>query len=112
MTCTAVALPLSLLMTGALCGAAATAMGVPASNTPSAIESGVDANIQPGDDFFAYANGAWLKSTEIPPGKDRWGARDEISARTQAQLANLFKDAALRPRSPYERKVGDFYAAT
>ena len=27
------------------------------------IESGVDATIKPGDDFFAYANGAWLKAT-------------------------------------------------
>ena len=27
---------------------------------PSARESGVDASIRPGDDFFAYANGDWL----------------------------------------------------
>ena len=33
------------------------------------IESGVDASIKPGDDFFAYANGAWLKATEIPAGQ-------------------------------------------
>ncbi|MEA2750034.1 MAG: putative endopeptidase, partial [Myxococcales bacterium] len=27
--------------------------------------AGIDRTVTPGDDFFAYANGAWLKSTEI-----------------------------------------------
>ena len=30
----------------------------------SALERTVDATIRPGDDFFAYANGGWLKATE------------------------------------------------
>src|SRR5881394_3489560 len=45
---------------------------------PSRLESTVDARIVPGDDFFAYANGAWLKATALPAGKPRWGARDEL----------------------------------
>src|ERR1700704_1056663 len=100
---TVAALPLSLLIT----------VGVltPTSTVLPAIERGVDADIKPGDDFYAYANGAWLKETEIPHDKGRWGARDEIGATTQARLASLFNNAALRPRSSYERKVGDFYAA-
>ena len=28
--------------------------------------AGMDKSVAPGDDFFRYANGAWLKSTEIP----------------------------------------------
>ena len=28
--------------------------------------AGMDRSVQPGDDFFAYANGTWLKQTEIP----------------------------------------------
>ena len=31
------------------------------------LERTVDATIKPGDDFFAYANGAWLAATTIPP---------------------------------------------
>ena len=38
---------------------------------PTAIESGIDTNIKPGDDFFGFANGAWFKATEIPAGKAR-----------------------------------------
>ena len=44
----------------------------------SDLETGVDPSIRPGDDFFAYANGGWLKATEIPAGRDRWTARNEI----------------------------------
>ena len=35
--------------------------------------AGIDRSVRPGDDFFAYANGAWLKATQIPP--DRSGLR-------------------------------------
>ena len=34
----------------------------------------------PGDDFFAYANRAWLDATTLPAGSPRWGARDELEA--------------------------------
>ena len=40
--------------------------------------AGIDRSVAPGDDFFRYANGTWLKTTEIPadrasygPGRDR-----------------------------------------
>src|SRR4029079_17114040 len=57
------------------------------------LEHTVNASIAPGDDFFAYANGAWLKATTIPPGKDRWSARDEINELTRTRLASLLDDA-------------------
>ncbi len=40
----------------------------------------MDARIQSGDDFFAYANGAWLKATAIPAGKERGRARDRAQS--------------------------------
>src|SRR5450755_609714 len=50
---------------------------------PSQLESTVDGSITPGDDFFAYANGGWLKATAIPAGKERWGGRDELQELTR-----------------------------
>jgi putative endopeptidase len=77
----------------------------------SSLESTVDTSIKPGDDFFAYANGSWLAATAIPAGKERWGARDEISERARQRVAKLLDDAsASRPGSP-ARKVADFRAA-
>ena len=75
------------------------------------LERTVDASITPGDDFFAYANGAWLKATTIPPGKDRWGARDEINELTRTRLASLLDDATHVQPGSLTRKVADFRAA-
>lgn len=80
-------------------------------NTPSAIEFGVDASIKPGDDFFAYANGAWLKATDIPVGKARWTVRDEIAELTRQQVLKLLDDASAAPAGSTARKVADFRAA-
>jgi putative endopeptidase len=74
-------------------------------------EAGVDTTIQPGDDFFAWANGGWLKATEIPPAKDRWSARSEIDALTRQQIAKLIEDGSSAPVGSDARKVADFRAA-
>ena len=49
----------------------------------------VDPSITPGDDFFGYANGAWLKAAVIPAGKDRWTVRDDINELTRRQVAAI-----------------------
>jgi predicted metalloendopeptidase len=35
----------------------------------------MDRSIAPGDDFFAFANGAWIQSTEIPADRSTWGGK-------------------------------------
>jgi putative endopeptidase len=77
----------------------------------SAIEQGVDAGIKPGDDFFAYANGAWLKATDIPAGKARWTVRDEIAELTRRRVLKLLDDASTAPGGSIARKVADCRAA-
>jgi predicted metalloendopeptidase len=78
---------------------------------PSTLEAGVDSSIAPGDDFFAYANGAWLKSARIPAGMTRWGPRNEIAAVTSQRLATLLDDANAAPAGSLARKVADLRAA-
>jgi putative endopeptidase len=73
-------------------------------------ERGVDPSVMPGDDFFAYANGDWLKSNQIPADKNRWGARNELDEKVKLQLATLVEEAAGQPGSD-QRKVADFYRA-
>jgi predicted metalloendopeptidase len=77
----------------------------------SALERTVDATVRPGDDFFAYANGAWLKATRIPQGKERWGVRDEINELTRQRIVQLLDDARPAPVGSSARKVADFHAA-
>jgi predicted metalloendopeptidase len=77
----------------------------------SSLEDTVDARVTPGDDFFAYANGAWLKTAVIPAGKDRWSVRDEISELTRLRVAAILADAGGARPGSLARKVADFRAA-
>ena len=67
--------------------------------------------VQPGDDFFAFANSAWLKATTIPAGRESWTARTEINELTRQQVAKLLDDAGAEPPGSLARKVADFRAA-
>jgi predicted metalloendopeptidase len=77
----------------------------------ASLDSGVDQSIKPGDDFFGYANGAWLRSTEIPAGRERWTVRNEIVLTTEHRVAQLLDSAATAPAGSLARKVADFRAA-
>ena len=83
----------------------------PRDRAASRLESTVDTSIPPGDDFFAYANGAWLKAAVIPAGRDRWTVRDEINDRTRAQVAAILDDAPTAPPGSLARMVADFRSA-
>jgi len=44
--------------------------------------AGMDKTVEPGDDFYAFANGEWAKRTEIPSDKSNYGmftALDDLS---------------------------------
>ena len=61
-----------------------------------------------GDDFFAYANSAWLQTAVIPAGRNRWSVRDEIALRTRRQIEDLLVDAERAAPGSLARKVADF----
>ena len=73
--------------------------------------AGMDTKIKPGDDFFAYANGAWIKSTEIPADRTQWGISGELTELTSARVADLIKTATTAPAGSEGAKVGAFYTA-
>lgn len=37
-------------------------------------KTGMDTTVKPGDNFYLYASGAWLKKTEIPASQRGWGS--------------------------------------
>lgn len=66
--------------------------------------------VQPGDDFFSYANGDWLRSTEIPADRSAWGAFQQMAETANARTVQLIEAAAANPKaSASERKVADYY---
>jgi endothelin-converting enzyme/putative endopeptidase len=74
-------------------------------------EAGTDPTVAPGDDFFAYANGGWLQTTKLPAGRERWNARDEVAAKAQANLGDVFQHLKQAPTGSLGRKVEDFRQA-
>ncbi|HEU0209861.1 MAG TPA: M13 family metallopeptidase [Candidatus Udaeobacter sp.] len=85
-------------------------------NSPPPIDpSNFDTSVKPSDDFFLYANGGWIKRTEIPPEYTRWGSFNELIERNNDALhdiAEKTESTKVDPRmAPEAQKVGDFYAS-
>lgn len=72
--------------------------------------SGIERAVAPGDDFFRYANGAWLAATEIPPDRSSYGADDIVDERTLQRTAEVIKGAS-HGAGGDATKVGAYYAA-
>ncbi|HYC70342.1 MAG TPA: M13 family metallopeptidase [Opitutaceae bacterium] len=72
----------------------------------------MDRTVDPRVDFNAYANGGWLKSTEIPADKSRWGAFDMLGENNWRRVKALLEEAAANPGAAgsLRQKVGDFFA--
>lgn len=84
----------------------------PAPAAPSGVDlAGIDRGVAPGDDFFAFANGAWIKSTEIPADRSSWGVDGVLDELMAKRVADLIAEAALSkgPAGSEERKIGDYY---
>jgi putative endopeptidase len=76
--------------------------------------SAVDPKTRPGDDFFQYANGAWLARTPIPPDKALISEPQLVRDRIAQQLRELIEAAASRQvHEPQDLagKVGAFYTS-
>ncbi|HAQ34146.1 MAG: peptidase [Maricaulis sp.] len=74
---------------------------------------GMDTSVDPGDDFFRYANGAWLDTTEIPSDLSNYGMFTELSLEAEEQVEDIILD--LSDENPaqgtVEQKVGDLFAS-
>lgn len=72
----------------------------------------IDISVSPTDDFYQYVNGVWLKETEVPEDRGRWGSFDELRKTTSKNTIKALEDAAndnkLAPGSP-EHKAVTFY---
>jgi putative endopeptidase len=75
--------------------------------------AGMDRSVAPGNDFFAYANGTWLKTTTIPPDRSAWGVSSALIELTSKRTAGLIQDSANATAAPGSdaRKIGDYYAS-
>jgi len=99
----------SLLATGVL-AQSDTSTTAPRFGTWGFDLSGKDGAVQPGDDFFKFANGGYLERTRIPDDLVRFGNFDVLAILSENRVHEIL-DEALRHPSEATAKIGGFYAA-
>jgi putative endopeptidase len=83
-------------------------------HTSAALDvAGMDRSVKPGDNFFEYANGTWLKQTEIPADRSTYGASAVLIELTDRRVADLIQETAKAnaPAGSDLRKIGDYYTS-
>jgi putative endopeptidase len=84
-------------------------------NFPPGIEvAGMDRSAAPGANFFAYANGTWLRTNEIPSDRSSYGSWDVIQELVDHRVADLIQHASGgegQTGGTQIRKIGDYFAS-
>ena len=86
--------------------------GTEKSATPALSASNMDTTVKPGDDFYRYANGNWLKNNPIPAEYSRYGAFEVLEEENYDQLKTILADASAdknAAQGSINQKIRDFY---
>lgn len=75
--------------------------------------SAMKPEMDPGENFFRYANGQWLEDFEIPEDESRWGAFNELRERSRERVRAIVEEMgeAEHEKGTIKQKIGDFYAS-
>jgi putative endopeptidase len=73
----------------------------------------MDSSVKPGDNFYLFVNGNWLKNAKIPPSQSSVGGFTDLYYETQDKLHRLLDSLSKASHVPgtIEQKVGDYYAS-
>ncbi|MDT7627698.1 MAG: putative endopeptidase [Pseudonocardiales bacterium] len=75
---------------------------------------GYDQAVRPQDDMYSFANGTWLRNTQIPPDLSEYGSFSMLSQRAEEDQRTLIEGAESSNGAPdgsNQRKIGDLYAS-
>ncbi len=81
-------------------------------NGPDALAAHIDSTVNPGDDFFLFANGKWFKENPIPASEQYNGIFQIIEDTVNAQVRNICESAAAKTDAEpgsNKQKIGDFF---
>ena len=73
----------------------------------------IDTSVRPGDDFYLFANGAWIKRTELAPDRATWGTFNILADRSNERTAAIIEEASKSNPAPNtdNRRIADLYAS-
>jgi putative endopeptidase len=74
---------------------------------------GYDQTVRPQDDMYSFANGTWLRNTQIPPDLSEYGSFSMLSQRAEEDQRTLIEGAESNSGAAGsdQRKIGDLYAS-
>jgi putative endopeptidase len=95
----------------AVLGLCAYHIQAPISESNDPVYKNMDPSVKPGDNFFQYANGGWIKANPIPGAYASWGIGNVVSEEIRDRLKKINEDAvkANAPKGTTTQKIGDFY---
>jgi len=78
---------------------------------PDILANNIDSSVKPGDDFFMYANGTWIKNTPIPSSESGWGIGNLVQEENYNRLKKINEDAvaAKSADGTISQKIADFW---
>jgi len=74
----------------------------------------MDRSVKPGDDFFNYVNGSWMKTTEIPVERSSIGGFQLLRILSEKRMKDIVGELQAKPYAsltPEEKKLRDLYEA-
>jgi len=85
----------------------------PATASDDILVSNLDPSVNPGNDFFTYANGGWLARHPIPVEEAGWGIGDLVEEELYRKMRSVNEAAAVTqaPAGSDQQKIGDFWTA-
>jgi predicted metalloendopeptidase len=79
---------------------------------PSGVDlAGLDRSVSPSDSLYGFANGGWLRNTDVPSDRDEVSTFTDLADRALNAQHALLEQARDHPADYLSRKVGDFYAS-
>ena len=76
-------------------------------------KTAMDTTVKPGDNFFEYVNGSWLKKTEIPASETGWGEFNILYNNNQDHIHDILNTLANKEyeKGSKEQKVADLFSS-
>ncbi len=74
--------------------------------------AGMDRTVAPGDDFYAFASGNWMRDTVIPADRSGWSSFSDLAEQALADTRAIAEDAAAADDASGDTaRIGNYYAA-
>ena len=106
-------LPLFVCLAAAVAVAPVGAQDLTREQIAAGVAAAMDRTADPCSDFYRYACGGWLDSTELPSDRDRWVRSFSVIDEANRELVReILEEAARNPgEDAIQRKIGSFYGS-